>query len=202
MEILSTEPGPQLVLDVFKLLDVRGKLNAKYRGWILFSLIPFLQPLDGFPDTLNLQLSHFPAQKSSMAPTASCNKYKLPCLAGKAPQEWDPAHLPSLASHWSPPGPLCSSQPIVLSAPALPFPPVNPSHTQLHSRPRFPHPVFQNITHPPKTSSHTASSRNPTTDQLPLSKLSQHADGTRLNFLHFIFLQSSLTEWKESGLWS
>lgn len=79
------------------------------------SLLLTLQPLESSPDTLHLQLSHFPAQKSSMVPIAPCNKYKLPHLAVKAPQERDPAHLPSLVSCCSPPGTLCCSQTVVLS---------------------------------------------------------------------------------------
>lgn len=129
-----------------------------------FSSSPLLtlQPLEGLPDTLNLQLSHFPAQKSSMAPMARCNKYQLPRLAVKALQEGDPAHLSSLVSHCSPPGQLCSSQTAVLRALAAPsIPTCKPFSYSASLRTTFSLSVFQNITHLPKASSHTASSRYP-----------------------------------------
>lgn len=168
-----------------------------------FSRSPLLtlQPLEGLPDTLNLQLSHFPAQKSSMAPIAHCNTYKLPRLAVKAPQEGDPAHIPSLVSHCSPPGPLCSSQTAVLRALAAPsILTCKPFSYSASLRTTF------SLSCLPE---YYSSSKSLVTyrllqvscpsDQLPVSKLPQHADGTHLNFFTLYFCKAASQSGKSLG---
>lgn len=66
-----------------------------------------VQPLQGFPDTLHLQLSHFLAQKSSMAPQCAPRQVQTVSLGMQGPSATEPspppqARLPRSSSSRSP----------------------------------------------------------------------------------------------------
>lgn len=157
------------------------------------SLLTTLQLLEGFPETLNLQLSHFLAQKSSMALHCSLKEIQTLYLILEVLQKQDPAQLPSLTSHCSPLGSLWSSQRVVLSAPGVPsmFSYPGSSHILLHPRPHSLHPVFrillsfQSPSHipPPQEAFHRS---------LPLKVPS--TDGTQPAVLHLVLLQTHRAE--------
>lgn len=132
-----------------------------------------------------------------------CNKYKLPSLAFKDPQGRDPAHLPSLVSlftsRYPVPQPNCCPQ---LSRNSSTFSPPRSPHAQLHARPYFSPSCLPEFCLSSKDLITDQLLRNPSTDPHLFWKLPQPADDTHLNFLHRMFLQSSLVERKECGLWS